>query len=72
VLPREPDHEFDAYLRVTGRPEQLCDCLIWLPRDAREDAEVEITVPMSPDPPIYFGPGPLFFVGREGRSMWEP
>lgn len=67
VPPREPDHEFDAYLRVAGRPEQLCDCLIWLPKDASEDAQVEITVPMSPDPPIYFGPGPLTFVGREGR-----
>ena len=66
--PRHPDREFDGYLLLPGGREQLCDCRLWVPRSAREDAYLELWVPASPDVPVHTGPGPLSLRGQVGRA----
>jgi hypothetical protein len=67
-LHRQPDLEFDGSLGQSGDSGHLCDCRIWLPKDASEDAWIDISVPMSPKAPVYLGPGPLTLLGRMGGS----
>src|ERR1035438_4099325 len=67
-LNREPDLELDAYLELGPGLSQLCDCKIWLPKEASVDALVELWVPSSPDSPIFLGPGPLSLRGNKGDS----
>lgn len=66
VLHRQPDLEFDGYLSRPDCPGHLCDCRIWLPKDASEDACIEIEVPLSAEAPFYPGPGPLILLGKLG------
>lgn len=65
-LHRKPDFELDGFL---SEPEQagkkvLCDCRIWLPKDASEDAWIELSVPASPEIPLVIGAGPLLLEGK--------
>lgn len=66
---RRPDIEFDGTISSGDQAFTLvCDCRIWLPYDASEDAWVEIHVPDSPETPLYIGPGPLTITGQLGNE----
>jgi hypothetical protein len=60
--------EFDGYLGHAGEQRGvLCDCQIWLAKDASEDSWLELSVPSS-DAPIWVGPGPLTLKGKLGEN----
>jgi hypothetical protein len=66
-LHRKPDLEFDGFLGEPGdSPGLLCDCRIWLAKDAAEDAWVEITVPA--ETAVWMGPGALNLTGTIGED----
>jgi hypothetical protein len=66
---RSPDIEFDGTVNSGDQSfPVVCDCRIWLPYDASEDAWVEIHVPDSPETPLYLGPGPLTITGQLGKD----
>lgn len=41
----KPDYEFDAFLKNESQSSVLCDVAIWLPKDADENARIEIDSP---------------------------
>jgi hypothetical protein len=64
---RDPDLEFDAYL-TRADAKVLCDCRIWFPQDASEDAHIEIELPPSTESAIYFGPTAITIVGSPSKN----
>lgn len=66
---RDPDIEFDGTL-VDGETvySDACDCHIWLPHSALEDAHIDIHIDDSAEGPFQFGPGPVTIQGRLGSN----
>jgi hypothetical protein len=56
---RSPDHEFDAYLIDKNERRILCDCKLWLPKIANDNAQIELWADSSPESFVVIGPGPL-------------
>lgn len=66
---RFPDHEFDAYLIDQNDRSLSCDCRLWLPKSASEDAHIELWVDASPEIPVFIGPGPLEIRGPSNQGI---
>lgn len=59
------NYEFDAYLKLDGRPDVLCDVRLWLPCDASEDMQISAFAPGTQNINSFRSHGPLTLKSAE-------